>query len=279
MPHQSVKKVLSGITVALLLSVGFVITAFGQTPEQPPSQPSQPSPPAQQPAQPSQPEQQSPPAQPSQPVQQVQPSQPAQPSPAQIYRPQQLPPKQPGVVRIGVIRPLSLIGPEATFDTSAATRDLFVSFLGGPLAEVVPIDSRVQIQVVAESKLKECDYVIYSAIARNRGTNSVSKIIGTAAPVMGLLPAAGALTGTAKDLGSTVSQADRLLKAATDLSGQIKSKDEVVFEYKLVVTGSTAPMTQKLFKAKAESDGDSVISTLLADAANSILETIVNKKP
>jgi len=36
-------------------------------------------------------------------------------------------------------------------------------------------------------------------------------------------------------------------------------------------------MLQKLFKAKAESDGDSVISTLLADAATSVLETVVKK--
>lgn len=256
MPRHFVLNVVSGLAV---VSFCVVSTAFGQSQE--PSQPTQPP-------QQTQPAQQSPP---------VQPSQPAQPSPAQIYQPQQLPPKQPGVVRIGVIRPLSLIGPEATFDTSGATRDLFISFLGGPLAEVVPIDSRVQIQVVAESKLKDCDYVIYSAIARNRGTNSVSKVIGTAAPVVGLLPAAGAVTGTGKQLSSTVSQADRVLKAATDLSGQIKSKDEVVFEYKLVVTGGTTPMLQKLFKAKAESDGDSVISTLLADAANSILEAVVKK--
>lgn len=253
MPRRFVLNVVSGLAV---VSFCLVITAFGQSQE--PSQPSQP-------------------AQPSPPAQQSQPAQQAQPSPAQIYQPLQLPPKQPGVVRIGVIRPLSLIGPEATFDTSAATRDLFISFLGGPLAEVVPIDSRVQIQVVAESKLKDCDYVIYSAIARNRGTSSVSKVIGTAAPVVGLLPAAGAVTGTGKQLTSTVSQADRVLKAATDLSGQIKSKDEVVFEYKLVVTGSTTPMLQKLFKAKAESDGDSVISTLLSDAATSVLEAVIKK--
>ena len=105
----------------------------------------------------------------------------------------------------------------------------------------------------------------------------MSKAIGGAAPLSGMLPAAGALTGTGKQLTSTFSQADRVLKAATDLSGQIKSKDEVVFEYKLVVTGSTSPMLQKLFKAKAESDGDSVISTLLSDAANSILEAVVKK--
>jgi len=213
--------------------------------------------------------------------QQPQPSQPAPVPAAQpsiiIAAPVALPPKQPGVIRIGVIRPLSLIGPEATFDTSGATRDLFMSFLGGPLAEVVPIDSRVQIQVVAESKLKDCDYVIYSAIARKRGTSGVSKVIGTAAPVMGLLPAAGALTGTTKSLSSTVSQAERVLKAATDLSGQIQAKDEVIFEYKVVVTGSTTPMAMKLFSKKAESDGDSVIPTLLADAANAILEAVVKK--
>ena len=232
---------------------------------------------AQQPQQPQeqQPQQPSPPAQPSQP----QPSPPVQPSVVQpsVASTTALPPKQPGVVRIGVIRPLSLIGPEATFDTSAATRDLFISFLGGPLADVVPIDSRVQIQVVAESKLKDCDYVVYSAIARKRGESSVSKVIGTASPVIGLLPAAGALTGTGKSLTSTMSQAERVLKAATDLSGQIQAKDEVIFEYKLVVTGSTTPMAQKLFKAKAESDGDSVISTLLSDAASAILEAVVKK--
>lgn len=243
-----------------LITILFVASVRAQEPPQQPQ-------PSQQPSQ--QPEQQ---------PQTPQPVQPAPPSqPVQIYQPQQLPPKQPGAIRIGVIRPLSLIGPEATFDTSGATRDLFVSFLAGPLAEVVSIDSRVQIQVVAESKLKDCDYVIYSAIARNRGTNSVAKVIGSASPVVGMLPMAGAATGTTKQLASTVSQADRVLKAANDLSGQIKSKDEVVFEYKLVVTGSTTPMLQKLFKAKAESDGDSVISTLLADAANSILEAVVKK--
>ena len=188
-----------------------------------------------------------------------------------------LPPKQPGVIRIGVIRPLSLIGPVATFDASAATRDLLISFLAGPLAEVVPIESRVQIQVVAESKLKDCDYVIYSAISRRQITSGVSKAIGAASPVIGLLPAAGALTGTGQQLTSTMSQADRVLKAATDMSGQIKAKDEVSFEYKLVVAGSTTPIAQKLLKAKADADGDQVISPLLADAANSILETVIKK--
>src|SRR5678816_3226643 len=103
MPRRFVLNVVSGLAV---VSFCLVITAFGQSQE------------PQQPPQPSQP------AQPSPPVQQPQPAQQAQPSAAQIYQPLQLPPKQPGVVRIGVIRPLSLIGPEATFDTSAETRDL-----------------------------------------------------------------------------------------------------------------------------------------------------------
>ena len=48
-----------------------------------------------------------------------------------------------------------------------------------------------------------------------------------------------------------MSQAERVLKAATDLSGQIKAKDEVIFEYKLVVTGSTTPNgTETLHKQK-----------------------------
>jgi hypothetical protein len=60
-------------------------------------------------------------------------------------------------------------------------------------------------------------------------------------------------------------------------NGQIKSKDDVTVQYKMIDTGQSAPAMQNSLQGKAKSDGEDVLTPLLQQTATNVL-TEVSKK-
>jgi hypothetical protein len=88
-----------------------------------------------------------------------------------------------------------------------------------------------------------------------------------AAPVMGSVPIGG-IAGSAG--GATAAHATTTaVYTAAHVAGSVKSKDELTLEYTLQKAGS-AVASNKL-KAKANSDGEDIISRLVEQAATAVL--------
>lgn len=60
-------------------------------------------------------------------------------------------------------------------------------------------------------------------------------------------------------------------------NGQIKSRDEVTFDYQLLPTGGAQPKLQDSLKGKSKSDGEDVLTPLIQQAATSILTEVTKK--
>jgi hypothetical protein len=61
------------------------------------------------------------------------------------------------------------------------------------------------------------------------------------------------------------------------VSGAIKAKDEVSVEFKLARQGGSSAKIAIVLKATAKKDGDQVLSTLFAEAANAALQAVTQK--
>jgi hypothetical protein len=120
-------------------------------------------------------------------------------------------------------------------------------------------------QVEAEARQRECDYVVYTTAAHKKGGGGgFGGFLKKAAPVMDVVPVAG---GT--DAAVAASVATSVVYTAANFSGSVKSKDELTLEYTLQQNGS-AVAANKL-KAKAKSDGEDLISNLVEQVATAVI--------
>lgn len=176
-------------------------------------------------------------------------------------------PKRPSVVRFGLVLSRAQLPGDAT-RAAEGVRNSFASFLKGPNVEVVAIEARLPDQVLAEARQKECDYVLFSNLTVKKGKSG--GLFGRA-----LGGAIGNAAAVAIPYGNTVGEhvarsvAVQTIYTAADVASSIKAKDEVSLEYKLTKLDGAALVSNTL-KAKADTDGQDVISPLIESAAGAI---------
>ncbi len=71
--------------------------------------------------------------------------------------------------------------------------------------------------------------------------------------------------------------ASTAIYTAAAMSGNIKAKDEITLEYKLIAVGGSAPSLANTLKAKAKSNGEDVITPLVEQTAQTIVTTAGKK--
>ncbi len=160
--------------------------------------------------------------------------------------------KKAGAVRVGVVTPAARIGQN---DVSGAVRSsLMRSINGGASVEVVPLNSP------AEASSQQCDFIVTSSLSHQPGKSG------------GL----GGFMKKAASVGGQIASGNVPTSGGNDASSQIKSKDEVGFDYQLTRVNGAA-VTSNSMKRKANSDGDDVISALTSQAASEILKAVLKK--
>jgi hypothetical protein len=67
---------------------------------------------------------------------------------------------------------------------------------------------------------------------------------------------------------------------AASVSGSVKSKDQITLEIKLTAPGSSAaaPLLAKQFQAKAKSDGEDIVTAVVEQAAQAVVDAAAAKK-
>src|SRR5690606_22769802 len=165
-----------------------------------------------------------------------------------------LPAKEPGVIRIGIVKPKVKSSFADPSQVAEAVRNTFAEYLGGPTQEVVLLTSRATSQVKEEARLAECDYVLISTLTHKRGDTggslfgqALSEVAGTAGAYIPTNPIASAAVSSA-------------MRTAADYATIVMARDELRLEYSLQVPGARSAVLKKSQKAQAEADGHDVLT-------------------
>jgi len=196
-------------------------------------------------------------------------------------------PKKPNTLRIGVAPAQAQMGQgsNAQADYGTPIRNSIVLLMSGPAVEIVPLDAHLAMQLDAEAKQKQCDYVLFSNVTVKHGSggSGFGKFMKMAAPAANVLPMAGAgrmMAGQAAGyaaMAAVQSAQEQAISQLAGFNGQIKSKDDVTVGYRLMATGQDKPRLENQLNAKASTDGEDVLTPLILKAADTVL-TEVSKK-
>jgi hypothetical protein len=184
--------------------------------------------------------------------------------------------KKPGVVRIGManVKTGSVGDGMNAQELAAAVRNTLADYLKTPKLEIVQLEAKLPSAIADEAKEKQCDYVIYANVSHKKGGGGGFGMFGKV-----LAPAIGAtgLGNTGSTAGNIAgSVATRSIVSAGTMSENVKSKDEITLDIKLVAAADNRTPLAKQYKGKAKSDGDDVISPLIEQAAQAILDAAKN---
>jgi hypothetical protein len=180
-------------------------------------------------------------------------------------------------VRIGLVMPKADLGPGYQGDSVAEPlRSLLSRYLSGPIVELVALDSLVTQQAEAEAQLKQCNYILYSAVTQKKtGGNGMGLFKGATAfanmaPGVGAVRAAGGALAAAGSVANAASAAQE----AASVSKGVKAKSEVSFEYKLMAAGNPAAVLSDAIKAKPAADGEDVMTPLVQQVAQAVITQV-----
>lgn len=180
--------------------------------------------------------------------------------------------KKAGVVRLGVagVKTGSVGEGVNAQELSAAVQNTLAEYLKMPNVEIVRLDAKLPSAIETEAKEKECDFLIYANVSHKKGGGGLfGKTLGKLSETV-----AGRAYGSA----DTVGKATQItILTAAEASGSVKAKDQITLEIKLIAAGSQSPVAAKQFQAKAKSDGEDIISQLVEQAAQMIVDASAKK--
>lgn len=205
---------------------------------------------------------------------------------APIAAPQALGPKAPGKIRIGIAPSSAQIGQGSTASADYGTpiRNAIVAMMSGPAVEITPLDAHIPIQLQAEAQQKQCDYILYSAVAvKHTSGGGMAGLMKKAAPLASMTPmgmisqsVGGAVAAQAAQV-AVMSAQQQATSQLAGFNGQIKSKDDVTVDYHLFPVGQDKAKLENSLKGKAKNDGEDVLTPLIEEAATAILTEVTKK--
>jgi hypothetical protein len=183
-------------------------------------------------------------------------------------------PKKPGTVRVGLagVKTVGVGEGISASDLAAAVRNSLAEFLKGTKVEVVNLEAKLASAQADEGKQKECDFIVYSNVSHKKGGGGgfgLGKMLAHSVAQTGVLGSTGSVAGNIA--GNVASQA---IITAASLSSNVKKKDEVTLDVKLQSPDGAASPLAKQFKAKAQSDGDDIISAIVEQAAEALVAAL-----
>jgi hypothetical protein len=161
----------------------------------------------------------------------------------------------------------SVDGVEDSTAVASSIRTIFESYLTGPSLKSVPLDARLSSQAMQEAVQKECTKVLTVTVTRKQSGGGGSKL-GAVAHAAGTSAAYIPLPnyGSAIAVGAARSSAE----AVASVARTTRAKDEFTMTYKVETTDGAVVVPQKTDKAKAKSDGEDLLTPLIARASETI---------
>ncbi len=155
-------------------------------------------------------------------------------------------------------------------ELAGAIQNLLGEYLKGSRVELVPLEAKLAAALDGEAKEKQCDFVLYATVSHKKGGGGgFGKMFNSVAPMLSnVIPMAGGMGGAIA--GSVVSTA---VTTAAGASANVKSKDEITLDIKVNSLSGSAAFA-KQYKGKAKSEGQDIISPMIEEAAQAILDAV-----
>ncbi len=174
-------------------------------------------------------------------------------------------------------------GNNAEVDVSEPVRTTLGQYMAGPSIQLVRLDARIQIQIVAEAVEKNCSYILQtSVVQKKKGTSMFKKL----APLATALPMLGGMGGNMSGMIATQAASSAIAAGAQQdyaaaMTGaqqsNVKAGDTVTVEYTLAKIGATEAPKPVALQAKAKQDGEDVIGPMLEQVATAVLNIALAK--
>ena len=180
-------------------------------------------------------------------------------------------PKKAGMVRIGIadVKTGAVGDAISAADLSAAVQHSLAQYLKAPNIEVVTLEAKLPSVIDGEARQKECDFVVYTNVSHKKGGGGFGgfgSALGTAIGNVGI-------GHTGSVAGNIAGQVATQAIVASTVSANVKAKDEITLDLKLNKTDGAAALA-KVYKAKAKSNGDDIISQVIEQAAQAIVTVV-----
>lgn len=181
--------------------------------------------------------------------------------------------KKPGVVRLGLatVKTTAVGDRMNASELAAGIGSTLAEHLKAPNIELVQLEARLASQIDLEAKQKECDFVIYTTVAHKKGGGGFGKFMsGGGGALVGNVASLGGYGGYGGAVAGQI--AANAVYTAASMSASVKSKDELTLDVTLQSLGGASPTLAKQFKGKAKSDGEDIITPLIEQAAQAIMD-------
>ena len=171
-------------------------------------------------------------------------------------------PKRPGVLRFGIVTVRSGNVGEAMNGPALAlaVQNTLTKSLQTQNVEVVAIQGAGS-AIQTEAQQKECDFVVFTDVGHKKGGGGFGSFLGSSASTIAGNVGYGG--GTAAVVAANV--------ATATVAESIKAKDELTLDVRLERPSRT-PVFGKQYKGKAKSGGEDIITPLVEQAAQGIVE-------
>ncbi len=187
--------------------------------------------------------------------------------------PAELGAKKPGVVRLGLagVKTGAVGESLSAADLAAAVQNTLAEYLKSPAVELVRLEAKLPSAVEAEARQKECDFIVYASVSHKKGGGGgfggmFNKVVAPAIGQVGY----GHTGSTAGNIAA--SAATTAVISAGSASANVKQKDELTLDIRLQAPAGTAPAAARQFKSKAKSAGEDIITPVVEQAAQMILD-------
>lgn len=159
---------------------------------------------------------------------------------------------------------------------SAGVQNSLSEYLKSPDVELVAIEAKLPSAIEAEAKEKAIDYLIYVTVAHKKGGGGFGKMFGAVAPVLGsVAPVAGMGGSVAGAIAGQV--ATTAIMTAATMSSNVKAKDSLQMDLTIQKIEPKTSVFAKTYKAKAKADGEDIITPIIEQMAQSIIDTAAGK--
>lgn len=185
-------------------------------------------------------------------------------------------PKKPGVLRIGLLLPNVQMSSGNAAQAAEALRNSFASHLKGPSIEVVTLSARLPSLAIEEARQSQCDYML--SVSMNVKKGGSGSMFGRAIGNIAGATAAHIPGGGSASTGAARSAAITGVYTTAAIATSIKARDEVTLEYKLDQVETAKTSLGSKDKAKANADGEDVISPLVQKAAGDVVAKVSQKQ-
>jgi citrate lyase gamma subunit len=177
------------------------------------------------------------------------------------------------------LSPVKTVGVGEEMDAQqfgAAIQNSLAEYLKSPNVELVTLEAKLPSAIEAEIKEKNIDYLISATVSHKKGGGSFGKMFGSVAPILGqVAPVAGIGGGVAGAVTGQVA-ASAIITAAT-LSQNVKAKDSIELNVTMLKASDKSNLLTKQLKGKAKSDGEDIITPIIEQTAQAIIDIATGK--